>query len=374
MVKKINKTHTPPIGCHIASGYVRLCQRLGDRDASVICAMRRIDSSDDLTGSAYASATVEALRQALGAANFQGRQAVALCPEQDTNYLGFEMARLPDDEMQSAVAIRLAMELNTEPDSLETDFLPLGDSAGGNARQEVLAVGCSTATLSAQVDLVERAGLMPVAMDVPICAAVRGTFAAAENQTCDEAARLLIHLTDEKADLLIVSDSVPRFVRVLKNNAGGLVRQLQQQLSVSHAQARTIVQTLANGAPDQSADWPLPDVDRAEAERIAANAVHQFGNDIAREAHMCSYHYGKARRTTVLAEALVVGSLCSWPGLLRVLDGETGATYRAVSHLPGSGWPTDTNPPDGPHAPGVWAIACGLSLYDIHRPAQRETA
>jgi Tfp pilus assembly PilM family ATPase len=143
MVRLSSSSRSWPIGVHLDGHLVRLAQWQRGDAPRVVCVQGRLDGASEPGTSEYIDQAVRTIRRLCAEGEFDGRSAVTLSPANRTSYLSMQIARMPADELRSAVAIRMSTELDVPHDELQSDFITTTETPFEDmGKIDLMGVGC----------------------------------------------------------------------------------------------------------------------------------------------------------------------------------------------------------------------------------------
>ncbi len=376
-----------PIGLHLGTRAVRLVQldRMLNKPGQTaqVLAAAGADLPVDLPADPIVRNEVIAtiIKPLLDRGGFSGRRVVSCMPSNSVQYKNMRMPQMPMSELRSAVEWEARDRLQLGNVSHDLQFVAAGQvRQGEDIREEIIVLAAPTANIEAHVDLLERCGLEPTAIDaVPTalarCVLDRGdTSASAE--TC-----MVIDMGYAASSVLIVSGGRVTFFRVIDVGGAKLDKAIAKQLGLSQEEAWALRTGQTKSETTQQA------VDDAQRGVLG---------ELAREIGLCLRYHSVTFRGAKPGRAFLVGTHAVTGDLMKLMAGEADMTIEPGVVLPKvdpiSLTVLDTAEWNKPSVDDIenrkiepvnnsaglrissWAVAMGLAMRTDMRPSKRGAA
>lgn len=299
MVDWFKKKRCGAIGVDIGSRTVRLVQ-LDPGNGRLVEAVRWDISHDPDEGPVEDDKIVETIRRARDGRRFRGRDAV-ICL--DGGQLFVQNVRVPKgtpEDLQKLAYQEAAGRITYPINEAEVRFLNAGETRVGETRsRELILMACHRVELNRQLDLVTRAGLRPVAVDIEPAALLR-CYVRQSRREEDRGKRIMfVHMGTRWSTVVIGEKQHALFVKYL--NIGGL--HLDAAVSSHLGIGRSEAAALRLRQGERRADSRDPEVDQSIHESIQPTL-----DRLASELAMCLRYHGVAFRGRSVAQVVVGGS------------------------------------------------------------------
>lgn len=362
------------IGCDISAGHVRLAQVQGldtGRPRLVVAERELPELAEDDPQQPRAVAGL--LRDMLRAAPFRGTRVASCLPPRSLHYKTMRLAPMPANELPQAIHWKAAAELSLKPDAMKSAVLVSGTiREGSKPKIEALIVAAAVTELDRHLGLLQRAGIKPIAIDVPVCAAAR-CLGNAQLWNVDVPQRVFLDLRQDAAMLAVVGGVELAFARPVGEGLAKLDQTIGELLEVNPARAHQLYAatiTIDPAAPDAEV---APGFMTSRVRDAIADGSRMYGRELARQVALSMHHYANAFN----AAPPEIGTIVSE----RAID---LAGLEAVTVQSG----IDFTPFDAGDAPigaqlqaelpgaevGAWTTVIGLSLYEYGLSGAREAA
>lgn len=346
MLSVLTHRRLGPIGVDLGSRSVKLVQLSADRTRVIEAA--RWDLPLDATGGDDLSGRmVESIRQAREGRKFRGREAVLCLSARELCVQNVRVAKPPTGDLELLVRQEVSGRLPFPLPEAELRYLETGDVRQGDAlRREVIVLACHRPKLDRALQVIEDAGLQPIAVEVEPLALLR-CYTQQFRRDEDATQRvLLVHVGQANTMIVIAQGTEVLFVKYLdlggKHFDDAVARRLKMQPTDAWALRRH------NG--DRRADQQDPEIARGVSE-----AIRPVVDKLASELALCVRYHSVTFRGQPL-KRLILGGGEATPALVEVLaarldiKAEMGDPSRSFQQgaLPGR--------------KSQWDVALGLAL------------
>lgn len=215
MVGWFSQRRCGPIAIDWGHGSLKLLQLTADQSSVCAAAWVAFPGDDDPDPASRDAAAVETLRESLEAHGFRGRSAVICLGARE---LFVQNVRVPKTEESLAAMVRqeAASRLPFQLNEAELRYLEAGDvRQGDRTKREVIVMACRQAALDRELEIIERAGLRPVAVDAEPLALIRCYQHIYRREEDRHTAALLIHLGASNTVVIIVQGDRVLFIKYL---------------------------------------------------------------------------------------------------------------------------------------------------------------
>lgn len=331
-----------PIGVAVAGRSVRMAQTCRKAERSLETSSAAILSEDGPQGLS------NAIRAALDARGFQGRDAVMCLGVADLFLQNLRVPPGSPDEIHAAVMEDAKPRLPCPAEEMEIRYVEAGDVRHADAaKREVVVVACHRPRIDALLQAAEEAQLNPIAIDTEPGALQRcfyGQFRRVEER---EARVLLVHVGPESTCVMITRQSQTVLAKHLPVGGRDLNQAVADEFDLSVEEAARLRKraTVEHGGD--------PAIQRAVDE-----AVRQVVEQLCREIALCIRYFCVTFRTPAIERFLLCGPEAD-SSLALACQQRTGVDCQCSQpflRLAG-----------GPPAfrPGQWDLAVGLALRGV---------
>lgn len=345
MVSLLTSRRLGPIGVDLGSRSIKLVQLGGEGSRLVEAA--RWDLPLEAGGDEPESQQAAAIRQVREGRKFRGRDAVICLGWRQLCIQNVRIVKPPEGDLELLVRQEVDGRLPFPLAEAEVRYLEAGDvRQGDGTRREVIVLACHRRRLDQALQVIEDAGLRPVAVEVEPLALLR-CYTQQFRRGEDANQRLLLVHLGQAATLIVIAEGQDvLFVKYVELGGKHLDEAVARRLQLPLADAWALRRH--NG--DRRADQQDPEIARSVAE-----AVRPVTDKLLSELALClRYHSvtfrGQPLRRVVLGGGEATPSLADALAARLDLKTELGDPTRTLSGgaLPGR--------------KSQWDVAVGLAM------------
>jgi type IV pilus assembly protein PilM len=349
MVAWFGRRRASPIGVDIGSRSVKLLQLDGERSDVREAARWDLDCGENASAEERDQAVIDALVKARSGRDFRGREAVFSIGGRELFVQNIRVAQAAGDDLEKIVHFEAASRLPFKREEAEIRYLEAADVRQGETmRREVILLACNRAVIRRTLDIAERSGLEPVAIDVEPTALLR-SYAKQFRRDEDQQARLLVvNIGASNTSVVIARGADAMFVKYVDVGGRQMDEAVAQHLKLSLPDASSLRRH--NG--DRRADQRDPEVARSVTE-----ALRGVLEQLASELSMCIRYYSVTFRGQPLSRIVLGGGEASptvveWLSSRLEMPCELGNPLRSFSRAPAG-------------RASQWDVAAGLALKHV---------
>ena len=352
MLSRLKHYRASPIGVDIGQRSVKLVQLSSDRTRVMEAVRWDIPGNERDTSPADRDQQIlTALNRAREGRRFAGKRAVLCLGANDLLIHNIRVPKSAASDLDRVVQQEAAGRVPFSIVEAEIRYLQAADVRQGDATvREIILLACHRPVLERKLELVTRAGLRPVAVDVEPLALVR-CYTRQFRREDDRQRRLMfVHLGGCNSVVVIAQGSDPLFIKYLDLGGKHLDEAVAANLKMPLADAVTMRRHHGDRRADQR---------DSEISRSLVDATRPVMDRLAHELSLCIRYHSVTFRGQPLAQAVIGGgeataqvveSLSSRINLKCEL-GDPLRTYDATANVP--------------RRP-QWDIAAGLALKDLN--------
>ena len=345
-----------PIGLDIGHTTIKMIQlsRQGESWRVDAAEQANLDPQLEAGSDPWRSAAVESLVQMLQHSRFHGRHVVSCLPG---DVLKIKSLRLDNAEaaqidtlLVSEVAPRLGLDAHTD----EIRYSIAGNVfQGEEIKNEVIFFGIRRHQLAAHIDMIERAGLEPVAIETVPGALFRSFQATLRRREDKDVVSVYVDLGAKFTTVIIGRGQSVAFVKQIPLAGRQFNEQVASRLGITLEEAMRLRNRLHEDQTD--------DID-SETARAVRDAMSPTVEELAHEISLCFKYYAVTFRGRRPSEAVFAGGEAYEPSLMDALKRHLGVTIRIAEPL--RGFDLSRAGFDRRHNPQLceWTIAVGLAL------------
>ncbi len=344
------KNRSAPIGVDIGARSVKLVQFAADRKTLLDAVRWDVSAKNAADKTPEADALADALVNARANRAFRGRDAVVCLGRNELFLQNVRVPKASGEDLDRLVKQEAAGRLPYSVSEMEIRYLEAADVRHGDATlREVIVLACHRPVLDNLLDVVQRAGLNPVAVEIE-SNALTNSYVNQFRRDDDRRKRsLLVHIGHSGTAVVIVEDDDTLFVKYLDIGGREMDEAVARHLKMEPAEATALRRH--NG--DRRADQQDPEV----AKSIAA-ATRGVVEKLIAELSLCIRYHSVTFRGQPLAR-LVLGGGEATETLGEILSRRLDLKCELFEPLRGA---------DGAARSlrqGQWDVAAGLALRKV---------
>jgi type IV pilus assembly protein PilM len=352
MVSWITKPRYGPIGIDLGARSIKLVQLSSDHTRLIDTARWELTSGlgRDVPPETAGEALSAALARALEGRRFRGRQA-ALCLSDRELFL--QNIRVPINAgagLQRLVQQEAAARLPYPLAEAEIRFLEAADVRHGeHTLREIILFAAHRPRIEAALQVIERAGLRPVAVEVEPHALLRAYALQLRRAEDGQQRLLLVNVGYAKTTVLIAAGESPLFIKYI--DVGG--RQMDEAVARHLDMALSDAAALRRHNGDRRSDQQDPEIARG-----VSDAVRPVRERLLNELSLCARYHGVTFRGQPLTRAVLGGGEAT-AALADAVSGKLELRCQLSDPL------RRFLPADQPGRRGQWDVAAGLALREV---------
>jgi type IV pilus assembly protein PilM len=353
MVGWITKKRFGPIGVDIGTRSIKLVQFSADQARLIEAVRWEIDPAvgGEPTPAERAALLSDALVRAREGRKFRGREVVLCLGGREMFVQNIRVTKAPPAELERIVQQEAVGRIPFPAPEAEIRFLQAADvRQGDTVKREVILLACHRPVLEQLLQVVENAGLRPIAVDVEPAALLRCYVKQYRRDEDRQQRALFVHIGATNTVAVIAGGCDALFVKYI--DAGG--RQMDEAVARHLKMGLDDAAALRRHNGDRRADQQDPDVARSVME-----ATRPVIDRLASELSLCARYHSVTFRGTPLARVVLGGGEAA-ASLVEALSPrldlkcELGDPLRAFETFVAG------------ERKGQWAVAAGLALRDMH--------
>ncbi len=314
------------------------------------------------------------IRKLLKSNGFVGSEAVACMPNDLLEYRNMRLDPAADELRDIEVQTQMADLLNTSPEDLAVQYFDAGIVwENEQKRREIIAMAAPLAAVNDYMTLLNRSGLVSVAID-----ATPSALARSVHSTPDDNAQLLLDVGYRSTTVLIIRNNEIRFVKRFDTGVIALDHVVARELktSIDQVEATRENQRHRNGAGDNPADAQAPHAINDALSKAVASQAQGLAKEIAK----CIQYYNVSFREGKPQTGFILGGGAQEQALVEQLSRKTGVQLQLIETLAEvdwtqtfrtmggrligrADWVRSTRALAAKAPPSLWATSAGLATY-----------
>src|SRR3989304_10090416 len=165
-----------PIGLDIGHNSVKMIQLVSNGNQISVLAADKVCIDPSINGNEQQrrNFVISAIKQMLVKGNFRGRDVVSCLPNDRLKITSLRLAEAESGEIEQALKKEAAQRFGFEPDKDTINYVLAGNvRQGDEIKNELILFAADNETLKSHIDMLEKAGLRPIAIDTVPCALFR---------------------------------------------------------------------------------------------------------------------------------------------------------------------------------------------------------
>lgn len=345
-----------PIGLDMGHTMIKLIQLSRQGESWRVDAAEEADLNPQLDPGSedWRQAVIEALRQCIQQGKFSGRQVVSCLPGDMLKIKSLRLDTTSPEQIEEIISSEVAPRFGLDAKLDEIRYSIAGSAyQGEEIKNEVIFFGVSRTQLAAHIDLLEQAGLEPIAIETLPGALFRSFQATLRRREDMEVVSVFVNLGSKYTTVIIGRGQEIAFVKQIPLAGRQFDEQVASRLGIGLEEAMKLRIRL------NSADAATIDPETARAVRDAmSTSVEELANEIS----LCFKYYAVTFRGQRPSEAVFAGGEAYESSLMDALKRQLGVEISIAEPLRGFdltrvGFDRRSNP-----QLCEWTIAVGLAL------------
>lgn len=319
-----------PIGLDIGHNSIRMIQLvIDDEQISVIAADEtHIDAGINGDEQSRRSFIVSAIKQMLANGSFQGRNVVSCLP---SDKLRITCLRLAEDErcgIEQALRREVAHRFGLDPDKDSMDYMVAGSvRQGDEVKNELILFATDNETIKSHIEMLEQAGLRPVAIDTIPCALFRSFERSLRRQEDRDHTTVFVDVGSYFTTVVFGRRGEISFVKQIQIGGQIFTQEIAAKLGISVSETEMLQEALREDPDlfslksDMSEQTPAENRHNIDmsTRQVMVDEVSAVAEDLAREISLCLRYYTVTFRGKRVERAVFAGGGAYEDILLNIL-------------------------------------------------------
>jgi len=366
-----------PIGLDIGHSSVKMIQLvMNGGQISVIAAGKTlIDAGIDGDSQARRAAVISAVKRMLADGSFRGRDVVSCLPNDGLKITSLRLGETGTEEIEQSLKKEVVQRFGLNPDKDAMDYMVAGDvQQGEEIKNELILFAADNETIKSHIQMLEEAGLMPVAIDTVPCALFRIFERSLRRQEDRERTLVFVDVGSRWTVVVFGRGGEISFVKQIPIGGEKFNQEIATRLGIKTGEAQMLrdklrtekgVRISQSGPVAQASDGNGQILDAA-TRQVIVDAISAVAEELAREISLCLRYYTVTFRGKRVERAIFTGGEAYENILLNVLRRQLTVEIEVAQPLRGFDLSSE-----GAHVNfdsdrrGLlceWAVAVGLSL------------
>ncbi|MHC4619792.1 MAG: pilus assembly protein PilM [Planctomycetota bacterium] len=383
---KLKNRGRRPIGLDIGHSSIKMIQLAIDGGhVSVLAAAKaRVESALDDEPARRRSIVVSTIKRMLAAGNFRGRNVVSCLPNDQLKITSLRLGETGSGQIEPALAGEVMQRFGLGADSGIIDYILAGDVRQGDAiRNEFVVFVADSESIRGHVELLEEAGLKPVAIDTVPCALFRTFERSLQREEDKEHSAVFIDVGNRFTTVVFGRGREISFVKQIPIGGNDFSDEIATKLAVGVKEAEALRGKLRRGAgaSETGSFWAAsrdskkagassegqeaevrPETLDSSTRQVMVDAISAVAEKLAREISLCFRYYTVTFRGKRVERAVFSGGEAYERILLNVLRRRLFVGIEVAEPLKGFDLMDMDFDSDRRGPLCEWAVVVGLSL------------
>lgn len=376
-----------PIGLDIGNNSIKMLQlAISAGHVSVLAADKvRIDPRINGDSGERRNFVVSGIRQMLKNGNFRGKKVISCLPGNGLKITSLRLAETDKDRIDQALRKEVTQRFGLDPDKDAVSYVIVGDvRQGDEIKNELILFAADNEAIKDHINVIEEAGLRPVAIDLVPCALFRSFERLLKRQEDRERTAVFVDVGGRFTTVVFGHGRQISFVKQILIGGDNFNQEIAKKLGIGVGEAemlrgklRTELSTYAERGICASGQGPaggqnLEDDNASEnldtsTRQVMVDAISAVAEQLAREISLCFRYYTVTFRGKRIERAVFSGGEAYENILINILKRQLTVEIEIAQPLRGFDL---TNLNFGNDRRGLlceWAVAVGLGLKGWNR-------
>ncbi len=363
-----------PIGLDIGHNSIKMLQlAINGEQISVVAAdevrLKPGTNSDEQTRT---QSIVSAIKQMLAGGNFQGKNVVSCLPSDKLRITSLRLAETEEDGIEQALKKEVVQRFGLDPERDAMDYVVAGSvRQGSDVKNEFILLATDYNTVKSHIEMLEQAGLRPVAIDTIPCALFRSFERSLRRQEDWDGTSVFTDVGCHCTTVVFGRGGQISFVKQIPIGGENFTEEVAAKLGISNSEAEMLRENLGGanrastpkpGSTDESGGENMD----ASTRQVMIDAISSVADDLAKEISLCLRYYTVTFRGKRVQRATFAGGGTYEGILLDVLRRQLAVEIDVAEPLRGFDLSSEGASVriagDRRGRLCEWAVAVGLSL------------
>ncbi len=363
-----------PIGLDIGHSCIKMIQLAVEGENISIVAVEdaRIDSEINDDGKKKRDFVVAAIQKMLANGKFCGREVVSCLPNDKLYITSFRVGEVNNGELEEALRKEASQRFGLDPEKDTIEHIKAGSvRQGDEIKNELILFAAEQKSIIDHIEMLEKAGLKPVAMDVIPCALFRSLSRLLRRQQDKEETKVFVDVGSRITTVVFGRGSEISFVKKISIGGEAFNRKIAEELGVGIDEAQRLRQRLQmESAAKTGADVLVSGKDSTQQDNLDASTrqvmvdiISSLAEELAREISLCFKYYTVTFRGKPVGDVILAGGQAYENILVNVLKRHLTVEIELAKPLRGLDMESVNINRRGLLC--EWAVAAGLGLKGL---------
>jgi len=288
----------------------------GDQISVLAADKVHVDPSIDGDEQQRRNFVISAIKQMLAKGKFQGRDVVSCLPNDKLKITSLRLAEAESGEIEQALKKEVAQRFGLEPDKDMINYVLAGNvRQGDEIKNELILFAADNQTLKSHIEMLEQAGLSPVAIDAVPFALYRSFERSMRRQEDKERTVVFVDVGSRFTTVVFGRGGEISFVKQIPVGGEKFNRVVAAKLGISVSEAETLRGLLRedkNSLLSQTGSVANADESNgneidASTRQVMVDAIGAVAEELSREISLCFKYYTVTFRGRGVERAFFAG-------------------------------------------------------------------
>ena len=361
------KTKVSPIGVDIGLNSVKMLQLQikGGKVAVVAADETQINADICEDDKIRTDAIVAAIKDMLIRGKFQKKEVVSCLPSSDLIIKSLRLDTFDEKEVEKNLT-NVIERSGLKTESHEIRFISAGNiRQGGEVKNEIILFAVDKQSLGNHINMLERAGVIPVAIDTIPCALFRSLQRSLRRTADQEKANVFVDIGSSHTTVIIGKAGEIIFAKQIDIAGEQINRQVASRLGIGLEDAVHLRSKLRDETESQ-------DIEPA-TRQVVIDSMYSVIDELAREISLCFSYYAVTFRGQRPSQVVFAGGEAYEETLINAIKRHLGIEIEITEPLRGFDISHVEFPADKRAMLCEWAVAAGLCLKGFASADKQET-
>ncbi len=359
------RTKTSPIGLDVGSNSVKMLQLESGSDKPAVIAADEAHLGPEIGNDQQAArdATVAAIKEILARGHFQKRKVISCLPGCKLIIKSLRLDTFDDEEIEKTIKGGMIERFGLKTDTHEVRFFSAGNiHQGDEVKNEVILFAIDKESLREHIEMLEQAGVTPIAIDTVPCALFRSLQRSLRRTADQEKANVFVDVGSSHTTVIIGKAGEIIFAKQIDIAGEQINRQVASRLGIGLDEAMHLRSKLKNKAEAGEIEPAM--------QQIVIDSMHSVIDELAREISLCFRYYAVAFRGQRPSQVVFTGGEAYEQTLIDALRQHLNIEIEVTEPLRGFDLSRVEFPADKRAMLYEWAVATGLCLKGMDMVGQ----
>jgi type IV pilus assembly protein PilM len=309
------------VGLDIGSGSIKLCQLKASKKGSYSLqsfAMYQLPPEAIVDGALMnSSAVIDAIQELIASQKIRTKEIATSVSGHSVIIKKINLPQMTPEELEESIQWEAEQYIPFDINDVNIDVQILNTESTQAGQMDVLLVAAKKDMVNDYTEVVERAGLTPVVVDIDAFA-VQNQFEVNYEVSRSETV-VLVNVGASVTNINVLANGISTFTRDISIGGGQFTDAIMKALNVTYDEAEAL-KVGGNGA---DSDAVVPQ----EVERVLQTESESIANEIQRSLDF----YAATSADSHIARIFLGGGSAKIPALVKTIEGRTGVPVEVMN-------------------------------------------